>query len=363
MRTHRRPKMTVSQPGTAPRPGARQPLLNSFEIRLMLRDLVEQQGARPERILAGTGVPARLLENPAQRLTLEQELALYTRIACCNTDPLLGIRTGARLSLPNYGMLGHAMMGAATVNEALQLLTEFAPLVSWASHSQLLAESHAGEPGKCLVLFPTAVNALAAELEIESTFASLQALFNDLAGEPVLFAAIEMRHANRAADGAAYRDMFGCEVSFDCDRNALLIPRTLLSRRLPHPQPQYRELFRDLCRQEMSALAQDRGLVGIIRSLIQIGEDGAVPGLDQVAAHFNQSSRTLRRQLRALGVSYQGLLDEVRYAEARRYLSATRLTVDSIALRLGYADARGFRAAFKRWSGMAPVDYRRGAAD
>ena len=38
---------------------------------------------------------------------------LYTRIAQLNSDPLLGIRTGARLSLTNYGMLGHAMMGAA----------------------------------------------------------------------------------------------------------------------------------------------------------------------------------------------------------------------------------------------------------
>jgi len=354
--------MPLLEPAAAQRPVARQPLLNSFEIRLMLHDLAQRQGILPERVLAGTGMPARLLENPAQRLTLEQELALYTRIARCNTDPLLGIRTGARLSLPNYGMLGHAMMGAATVSEALQLLTAFAPLVSWASHSQLTSESHAGTPCKCLTLFPTAVDPRAAELEMESTFASLQAVFNDLAGEPVLFAAIEMRHARRAAGVTAYRDMFGCQVSFECDRNALLIPRTLLSRRLPHPQPQYRELFRDLCRQEMSALAQDRGLVATIKSLIQAGEDGVVPSLDQLAAHFNQSARTLRRQLRGLGVSYQGLLDEVRYVEARRYLSATRMTVDSIGRRLGYADARSFRAAFKRWSGMAPADYRRGTA-
>jgi AraC-like DNA-binding protein len=336
--------------------GERQ-LLNSYEIRLMLRDLVERQGVQLDHILAGSGISSRLLDNPAQRFTLEQELLIYTRIAHRNKDPLLGIRTGARLSLSNYGMLGHAMIGAATVNEALQLLTEFAPLVSWASHSRLTLEEYAGTPCKCLSIFPTAVDAQAAELEIESTFASLQALFNDLVGEPIRFAAIEISHANQGADLRPYRDMFHCDVSFGGSRNALLIPRALLSRRLPHPQPEYRTLFRDLCRRDMSDLAQDRGLVGTIKSLIQVG-GGTVPTLDQVASHFNQSSRTLRRHLQALGVSYQGLLDEVRYAEARRYLASTQLTVDSIAKHLGYADARSFRAAFKRWTGVAPATYR-----
>ena len=282
---------------------------------------------------------------------------LYTRIALHNNDPLLGLRVGARLSLPNYGMLGPAMMGAATFNEVLQLLTEFAPLVSWASHSQQSNEVHTGKPCKCLTLYPTAMDAEAAAMEVESTFASLQTLFNDLVGEPVQFALVELSHPDRSGGSPAYRDFFRCEVSFDRGRNALLLPSELLSRRLPHPQPEYRELFRDLCRQSMSALAEDRGLVATVKSLIQ--EDaGAVPTLEQVAANFNQSSRTLRRHLQSMGVSYQGLLDEVRYGEARRYLASTQLTVDSIAKHLGYADARSFRTAFKRWAGVAPALYR-----
>ncbi|MEH6636239.1 MAG: AraC family transcriptional regulator [Halioglobus sp.] len=336
---------------------ATRPLLNSYEIRLMARDLVDKQGVKLEQLIAGTGVSSRLLDNPAQRLTLPQELQLYTRIAQHNSDPLLGLRTGARLSLPNYGMLGHAMMGAATVNEVLQLLSEFAPLVSWASHSKVTTESVAGLPCKCLTVFPTAVDADAAVLEIESTFASLQTLFNDLVDEPIRFAAIQMSHHNRAPDAEAYQALFDCPVEFGQARNALLLPRRLLSRRLPHPQPEYSDLFRDLCRQSMSALVQDRGLVGTIRSLIQMGE-GTVPTLEQVAAHFDQSSRTLRRHLQALGVSYQGLLDEVRFEEARRYLTSTQLGVDSIARLLGYAEARSFRTAFKRWAGVPPAAYR-----
>ena len=332
-------------------------LLNSYELRLMCGELVQRQGSDLNAILQGSGVTARQLENPAHRLTLEQELTLYTRVAGHNRDPLLGLRTGMRLSLPNYDMLGHAMMGAATIHEALMLLTEFAPLVSWASHSQLRSERLGAVDCKALTLFPTAADQRAAALEIESTFASLQTLFNDLAGEQVQFARIEMQHRTEALDLAPYQDLFQCPVAFGCERNALLIPRDLLTRRLPHPQPDYASLFRELCRESMSALAGDRGLIASIKSLLRARE-GELPTLAQVASHFHQSPRTLRRHLHARGTSYQALLDEVRFELSRRYLASTQLSVQAIARQLDYADARSFRTAFKRWSGNTPAEFR-----
>ena len=68
--------------------------------------------------------------------------------------------------------------------------------------------------------------------------------------------------------------------------------------------------------------------------------------------------KVMRRQLRAAGFTFQSLLDELRYREARRYLGSTKLTVQSIARQLGYADARSFRTAFRRWSGQTPAEYR-----
>ena len=57
-------------------------------------------------------------------------------------------------------------------------------------------------------------------------------------------------------------------------------------------------------------------------------------------------------------VPYRELLDEVRYGEARRYLSSTGLTVQAIAGLLDYADARSFRTAFRRWAGVTPAAFR-----
>jgi AraC-like DNA-binding protein len=173
-----------------------------------------------------------------------------------------------------------------------------------------------------------------------------------------VFAAVHMQHRNPAQRSAAFREAFHCEVLGGRERNAVFIPEALVSRPLPYPQPEYSALFRDLCRQSMASLLEERSLVEAIREVI-LAEPGLVPTLDQVAAQFSLSPRTLRRHLRSIGVSYRGLVDETRYATARRYLSSTGLTVESIAGLLGYADARSFRTAFRRWSGTTPAACRR----
>jgi AraC-like DNA-binding protein len=81
--------------------------------------------------------------------------------------------------------------------------------------------------------------------------------------------------------------------------------------------------------------------------------------LEQLAQQFDISARTLRRQLRAAGVTFQSLLDESRYRESKRYLASTDMTVEAIGRRLGYADVRSFRTAFRRWSGQTPLEHRK----
>lgn len=335
-----------------------QNLLNNQELRLMAQLLQEEQGVAPNDILAGTGLAPRLLSEPAQWLTPEQELLLYTRIANLNVDPSLGIRVGQRLNLPNYGVLGCALMAAYNLTESLELLTEFAPLVSWASHSQVSVETYNGQACTCLTIFPTAADPRARVLEIDSTFASLKVLLDELMGEPVPFTLVDMDRQSSHDELAAHRSLIDCPIRTGRPRNALLIRQEVLVRPLPHPQPQFRSLFRDLCSQSTSALTEKRGLVAAVRGRLKV-ESGVAPTLELVAQQFNLSSRTLRRQLRAAGVSFQSLLDESRYREARRYLESTDLTVEAIARRLGYADARSFRTAFRRWSGQTPADYRK----
>ena len=252
------------------------------------------------------------------------------------------------------------MSSSSTMKEAIQILVEFAPLMSWAAHVNLSYEKVDSEQCLCMTLHPTPSDKLTAELEVESTFSSLFKIFNELAGMPVNFSKVCYAHACRGNDLLPYQKMYNCEVVFSADRNALYFSKSLLAKRLPHAQPEHASLSRDLCAESVSTLRQDRGLVAAVKAYIESYENG-VPSLDEAAEHFHQSSRTLRRHLQAQGASFRELIDEARFASAKRYLSSTNLTVEAIAKTLGYADVRSFRTAFKRWAKVAPVQYRAGS--
>lgn len=81
--------------------------------------------------------------------------------------------------------------------------------------------------------------------------------------------------------------------------------------------------------------------------------------LGDIASRLALSERTLRRRLRALGTSYSEILQHVRSATAKAWLHDGRLTMESIAWRLGYTETANFRHAFKRWTGQSPQAFRR----
>ncbi|USX52616.1 helix-turn-helix transcriptional regulator [Lentzea sp. HUAS12] len=86
-----------------------------------------------------------------------------------------------------------------------------------------------------------------------------------------------------------------------------------------------------------------------------IGEGVTDAGLIAVRLHL--SARTLRRHLAAEGTSVRRLVDEARRTEAVELVALDHLSVEQVALRLGYTDAATFIRAFRRWSGTTPGAY------
>lgn len=81
--------------------------------------------------------------------------------------------------------------------------------------------------------------------------------------------------------------------------------------------------------------------------------------LASVAKALATSERSLRRRLQEEGVTFQAVLDEVRFAEARRYLADPTLSTEEVALLLGFSEAGSLYRAFRRWAGEGLSEYRR----
>ncbi len=79
----------------------------------------------------------------------------------------------------------------------------------------------------------------------------------------------------------------------------------------------------------------------------------------QVARQFSMSEVTLRRRFReAFGMPPKQYLLELRLCEAQQLLTTTRLSMQDIALQMGFFDLAHFSSTFRKHLGLSPSAWR-----
>ena len=96
-----------------------------------------------------------------------------------------------------------------------------------------------------------------------------------------------------------------------------------------------------------------------VRQAITQRLDRGRPSLAVVADELNLSVRTLQRRLAAAGWTYNGPVDDVRFAVARQRMVSPGALLKAVAAELGFSEHASFTRAFRRWIGLTPREYRR----
>jgi AraC-like DNA-binding protein len=84
--------------------------------------------------------------------------------------------------------------------------------------------------------------------------------------------------------------------------------------------------------------------------------------MDLIAARLSVSRQTVYRQLKAEGVTFETVLDELRHKLAVHYLSGQKTSVNETAYLVGFSEPAAFSRAFKRWTGTSPRSLRTAGA-
>lgn len=86
-----------------------------------------------------------------------------------------------------------------------------------------------------------------------------------------------------------------------------------------------------------------------------------LPAPETIAQLFHISPATLRRRLQEESTSYAKIRSDCQRECAEYLLTVTELTVQEIAVQLGFGDDRAFRRAFRGWNGCSPAQFRSGS--
>jgi AraC-like DNA-binding protein len=319
---------------------------------LMIR-VAAEQGVAFATCVAGTGLTAEDLLDPARELEGQQEIAVLRNILrALDSSVPFGLIAGERYHLSTHGMWGFAMISSPTIRRAIEFSVRYFDLsYSFNRFSVVI------EPGQARLIYDDSDNPedVRAAL-VERDMAAAVTFGRDVFGKMIPIRSLQLR-GRRPPHAHAFEPLFGVAVQFNAPVNSLGIDAAWLD----VPQPLADELGLRVSEEQCRALIERRGVrsgvAGRVRARI-LSKPGEFPSMKTVASELGMSTRTLRNQLNRETTSYRELVEEIRETLAEQLLSTTRMTVDEIAERLGYADTSSFITAFKRWKGVPPRGYK-----
>jgi AraC-like DNA-binding protein len=191
---------------------------------------------------------------------------------------------------------------------------------------------------------------------IERALATMQAHIEEIHGEKAKPLKVLLDYeAPDAID--KYKDFFRCPLRFSQERSQLYYPLEWMDFPLQTYDPKAGELLGALRTSIHDKLCSCDDIVRDVKIALR-RTPGRFPSLEQVASDLAMSSRTLHRKLGQRDMRFQDLLDAERRRVAEDLLISTKMNVQQVAEKCGFAESQNFSQAFRRWTGMTPSQFR-----
>jgi AraC-like DNA-binding protein len=153
---------------------------------------------------------------------------------------------------------------------------------------------------------------------------------------------------------AEYDRIFGVPLYFESGMNALCVDESILSLKPLRTNPYLSELLSARAEALLKVLDSSKSTRSRVESLLLPVLHTGEASIDMVAGKLALSRQTLFRKLKAEGVTFKKVLDELRHKTALHYLNARHASVNETAYLVGFSEPAAFSRAFKRWTGSSP---------
>ncbi len=286
-------------------------------------------------MLAEAGLPADALRGeitaPLARIQKFIEIA-----AAALGSQMFGLDLAERIPSGAFGVAEFLVRSAATVEDGLRVISDFAVLVNPILRFHYATEADAGE-----LHFSVAAqrDTLGCELN-EYTIAYLVKQFSTVLGAPMPLARVWFSHGRKKdADTVAKR--FGTHVRFQAADCGFGVTREVAARKMPTADQVLHDFLLGQARSQLGRI----GPVDIVTQVARVIEvrlpTGEVGAAD-VAKAMATTVRSLQRHLADAGTAYRDVLAHVR-TRRREELRQGGVGEADIARQLGFADARSMR--------------------
>lgn len=330
-----------------------EPHLHPLAIVEVMLNFAQQRGLSAEHCLLGTGIEVDREDAEERLITREQELRLVENLVLAWPDAgVAGFELGLQYNMATFGAWGFAIRTSRTLKEAVRFALRYLPL----STAYCRVELDEREDPLALVFDGSEIPLITREFLVLRDMATALNLLRELSFSGSQVCGFELAFSGPAGFRSLVQKL-GFSVRFNAGRNALFLAKADADKPLSTFDAHLTRILEDQCRLQLGR-RRTVGLTGEVRALL-LGPMGLVASLEDVAEALAMSVRSLRRRLDQEGTSFRQLVETERKQLAEQLLANSQMTLDELAIHLGYSDTASFTRAFRRWHGQSPGQFRR----
>ncbi len=274
-------------------------------------------------------------------------------IARLTGEEYFGLLVAPHLSIINYGCWGQHLLGAATLEAAIR---RGIATIGFHSRGDTMSISVTGNEAR--LSYTSAARGQDGYRHVACGAAgvllSLCRTYLPMTWRP---RRIEL-DIPRPAKPGVFEDVFGCRVAFDAPRLLVALDADRLSAR-PIRQNVERSLVtvEDLARARVECNELYR-LGDVIAQQVWSQVLAGKVSIDSAARSISTSVRTLQRELNREGTDFRAIANAMRSRRAAELLRDRDISVTSISASLGYSAPAHFARAFRKATGLSPLEFR-----
>jgi AraC-like DNA-binding protein len=304
-------------------------------------------------LLASVGLGADDLDDPDALISLNAVASLLENAAAKTRDECLGLHFAQFIPPGASGLLGHLLMSAPTVRDAIEGVERYTGLVM--SPITVTFERKGGR-GILEWKYPSTFSAPRLQYSGLTVGAFVMRLQQNV-GSDLRPIAVEFEHRPFECPDLVRR-IFGPRVRFNRPHNRMVFDLKTLNRQAPGAAPGLYGLISQLGDRMLEEQRQVADIVEQTRRLITARFRSGGTDLESIAKAFGISPRALQGRLKRAGTTFEAEAVAARKRMAESYLRDTGLSMTEIAMLLGFSELSAFTRAVQRWFGVSPKAYR-----
>ncbi|MEP7051113.1 MAG: AraC family transcriptional regulator [Pseudomonadota bacterium] len=328
--------------------------VSSILVRALL-EITERAGVSPDALLQGTAFDPRRLKNTTERFDAEDFERLQVRALELTGDEALGLHMAERVSEASFDLVAHLVAHAPTLREAIAICSQFERLLMDGAHLSLRERGRTATISLEFVRKSPRADRMLAEF-IMGALARMIEVFGGPGTRP---GAVHFEHPS-PAHRREYARIFSGVERFARDSTGLDFDAGILDRPQLHQHLALSAVLREHAEQQLQRVGREPGFIERLQEYLLSRAPSRIPDMHSAAKDLGTSARSLRRRLSEQGISYRSLVQSTLERSAKQLLGDPNRSVQEAAHALGFADAAAFHRAFKRWTGVTPLEFRTG---